>query len=114
MSVSYDEIAGAVARGWCSPENEAKEMDADLAQAISEEVFKYVQPKLRWWNGKWGRLSAHIWGLSIRWFCVCPWNGESFWTQLPFLYFEAGKQHVEMRVGGYTYGVTFDIRWRWD
>ncbi len=35
-------IAGAVARGWCSPKNSSKEMDADLAQAITDEVDKVV------------------------------------------------------------------------
>ena len=31
-------IRGAVARGWCSPENAHKEMDSILAEAISQEV----------------------------------------------------------------------------
>ncbi len=33
-----DDILGAVARGWCSPENENKEMDVVLAEAITNEV----------------------------------------------------------------------------
>lgn len=35
-----DEIMGAVARGWCSPENEHKVMDVHLADAITKEVCK--------------------------------------------------------------------------
>lgn len=38
ISPTFEEIAGAVARGWCAPETEAKEMDADLAYAITREV----------------------------------------------------------------------------
>ena len=32
------ELLGAIARGWCSPENSHKEMDATLATAIAREV----------------------------------------------------------------------------
>jgi hypothetical protein len=32
-------ITEAVARGWCSPKNSAKQMDSDLAEAIIEEVY---------------------------------------------------------------------------
>lgn len=32
-------IAQAVARGWCSKANELKEMDMDLANAITSEVW---------------------------------------------------------------------------
>jgi hypothetical protein len=31
-------VRGAVARGWCSPENAHKEMDVHLAEAIAQEV----------------------------------------------------------------------------
>lgn len=34
------EIRGAVARGWCHPKNAKKEMDSDLAEAISKEIIK--------------------------------------------------------------------------
>ena len=34
----YAEIAGAVARGWCSPNNSHKEMDSELAYAITVQV----------------------------------------------------------------------------
>lgn len=34
-----EKIEGAVARGWCSKENEHKTMDSDLAIAISNEVL---------------------------------------------------------------------------
>ena len=33
-----DLIRGAIARGWCSPENAHKEMDVVLAEAIVKEV----------------------------------------------------------------------------
>jgi hypothetical protein len=39
MTISYETILQAVARGWCSPKNENKVMDADLAEAIAIEVF---------------------------------------------------------------------------
>lgn len=32
----------AVARGWCSPKNEKKIMDVDLAEAISIEIVKML------------------------------------------------------------------------
>jgi hypothetical protein len=35
---SYEDITGAVARGWCSPLNEHKVMDPELAFAISVQV----------------------------------------------------------------------------
>lgn len=35
---SYAELAGAVARGWCSPNNAHKEMDSELAFAITVQV----------------------------------------------------------------------------
>ena len=38
----YAEIAGAVARGWCSPANQHKEMDTRLAMAITVEVVKLL------------------------------------------------------------------------
>ena len=37
-----EEIAGAIARGWCSKINEHKEFDADLAGSIVEEVWAEV------------------------------------------------------------------------
>jgi hypothetical protein len=36
--VADELILQAVARGWCSPENQHKEMDAALAGAIAREV----------------------------------------------------------------------------
>ena len=36
--ISLAEIRGAVARGWCHPANEHKEMDSTLALAIADEV----------------------------------------------------------------------------
>ncbi len=37
-----DTLLGAIARGWCSPENAHKVIDPDLAVAISEEVQSFV------------------------------------------------------------------------
>ena len=36
---SKADLRGAVARGWCSPANENKEMDVTLAEAIVSEVW---------------------------------------------------------------------------
>ena len=36
------DIRGAVARGWCSKENEKKSMDVELAEAIAKEVIGVV------------------------------------------------------------------------
>lgn len=41
-----EELLGAIARGWCSPENEAKEMDSDLAFAIAKEVRSAIERKI--------------------------------------------------------------------
>lgn len=65
-----------------------------------------------WWHRF--KLGNKIWGLSLRWFCFCPWNGDTAWITLPFLYFGAGTMNIELRLGSYKYGVTFDIRWRWE
>lgn len=71
-----------------------------------------------WWHrfllsrpygGGWG-----VWGLSPRWFAICPWNGATAWITLPFVYFGAGTMNIELRLGSSKYGVTFDIRWRWE
>jgi len=40
--LGLEEIAGAVARGWCHPVNENKEMDVDLAACITTEVSKLL------------------------------------------------------------------------
>lgn len=37
--IPYSEVLEAVARGWCSPKNEHKQMDSDLAEAIALEIF---------------------------------------------------------------------------
>lgn len=34
-----DELTGAVARGWCHPDNAEKVMDVKLAEAIIDEVL---------------------------------------------------------------------------
>lgn len=52
-----------------------------------------------------------VYGWSWRWLAV---NLRGFWMQVPFGYFEVNRSHVELRIGGYKYGVTFDVRWRWE
>jgi hypothetical protein len=39
-----EQVRQAVARGWCDPRNSGKEMDTDLADAISAEVVKSFTP----------------------------------------------------------------------
>ncbi len=37
--ITLEGVREAVARGWCAPENASKEMDTDLAEAITAEVY---------------------------------------------------------------------------
>ena len=37
--ITLEGVRGAVARGWCAPENASKEMDVDIAEAITREVY---------------------------------------------------------------------------
>lgn len=37
--IPYDQVLQAVARGWCTPKNETKTMDPELAEAIAIEVY---------------------------------------------------------------------------
>lgn len=60
------------------------------------------------------RLGPHVWGLSSSWFAFCPWNGDTAWVTLPFVYFGAGTKNIELGLGHGKWHVTFDIRWRWD
>lgn len=39
MTITYEAILGAVARGWCSKRNEAKVMDEELAEDIAIEIY---------------------------------------------------------------------------
>jgi len=41
--ITLEGLRGAVARGWCAPENAEKEMDPDLAEAIVREVYDLLQ-----------------------------------------------------------------------
>ena len=52
-----DEIRGAIARGWCSPENSHKEMDSTLAEAISEEVLKLLEAKFTSDNSDYTKIN---------------------------------------------------------
>lgn len=44
--MTLQQIREAVARGWCHPVNEKKVMDVDLAEAISQEVYKELNKTL--------------------------------------------------------------------
>jgi hypothetical protein len=41
--VNSEDLLGAIARGWCSKENEHKTMDSDLAVAIFDEVERQIK-----------------------------------------------------------------------
>ena len=44
----YSQVLGAIARGWCSEENENKPMDPTLASAIAVEIrLLYSEPEDR-------------------------------------------------------------------
>ena len=43
--VAWDDLLGAVARGWGHSKNAHKEMDSDLALAIAEEVKSLLKEK---------------------------------------------------------------------
>ena len=45
--ITVEEVRGAVARGWCHPKNGHKEMDADLANAIVEQVAELLAVHMR-------------------------------------------------------------------
>ena len=38
------QISQALARGYCTPENEHKELDATLIEAMTEEIIKSFSP----------------------------------------------------------------------
>jgi hypothetical protein len=42
MQVVPEALLGAIARGWCAPENSRKPLDSDLAYAIGREVAAYL------------------------------------------------------------------------
>ena len=46
MPLLREQVLGAVVRGWCHEKNAHKVMDRDLADAITEEVFKLLDPLL--------------------------------------------------------------------
>lgn len=72
-SVDLPKIWGAVARGWCTPENEHKVMDPDLALAIADEVAKTFREVLeRSWGiianvSQWEDQSAEWQDAARRW-----------------------------------------------
>ena len=42
LGITKFDIHAAVAQGWCTPENELKEMDVELAEAIVSNVMKLI------------------------------------------------------------------------
>ena len=40
--ISIEDIRAAVGRGWATDENSEKEMDPDLAEAITQEIVKLL------------------------------------------------------------------------
>jgi hypothetical protein len=42
MTIAFEDIQQAVARGWCTPANENKTLDPDLADAITTEVYNLL------------------------------------------------------------------------
>lgn len=56
MPYSIEDIRGAVARGWCDDKNRTKEMDSDLAEAITKEIWAMLHevPPIR------GSVMAHF------------------------------------------------------
>jgi hypothetical protein len=49
LSAKGEELAGAVARGWCSDRNRFKAMDVDLAEDILAEVCAEIGVPRRTW-----------------------------------------------------------------
>lgn len=47
ITMTREELLGAIARGWCSEENKHKTMDQDLALAIFDEVEKHMKQHFR-------------------------------------------------------------------
>lgn len=41
-----EDVLGAVARGWCHPENARKSMDVDLAVSITDEVMLLLSARV--------------------------------------------------------------------
>lgn len=71
-----------------------------------------IRARLPWW---WRfRLGERVWGLSGSWFAICPWNGDTAWITLPFIYLGAGAKSIELGLGHGNYHLNFEIRWRWD
>lgn len=89
---------------------------AELAErgdlGLAAKAHKRLNGGDHWWSRF--RLGPHVWGLSGKWFAFCYWNGDTAWITLPFFYFGIGTMNIETRIGGTKYGVTFDIRWRWE
>jgi len=41
-----EQVRQALARGYCHPENASKELDADLIEAMAQEVVKSLTPEV--------------------------------------------------------------------
>jgi hypothetical protein len=99
----------------------APSLECVSTQRMIEEIEKrdqlafalqLIRGRIPWW-GRF-KLGPSVWGLSGRWFAICPWNGDTAWITLAFIYFGIGTKNVELSLGKGKYLVNFDIRWRWD
>lgn len=43
--ITGEDVHGAIARGWCHPENGHKELDYNLANAIAIEIFALLNQR---------------------------------------------------------------------
>lgn len=91
---------------------ERGDLDLALREFKNRSAARAAIGPRRWWSRF--RLGPRVWGLSGKWLAFCYWNGDTAWITLPFFYLGVGTKNIETRIGGSTYGVTFDIRWRWD
>lgn len=75
-AVPDEPLLGAIARGWCHPANSHKQMDADLANAIADEVNKWLAAAPAPVDGLVGRLLD-----------------DALWFSVPLDHPEAGEFH---------------------
>lgn len=43
----WEELLGAIARGWCHPKNSKKVLDSDLVLAIAEQVQQFISSTVK-------------------------------------------------------------------
>ncbi len=42
--LTRENVLGALARGYCTKENEHKELDATLCNAMADEILRFIAP----------------------------------------------------------------------